>query len=135
MIDAQTAVHQAFFDALNNAIAVTTVADVWQNPPQEQQPVPKPLVVLGLVSLQGPEDKDGGMDSATIEIFTEVRQPDARALYALNKVVRNALEGQPITAAGADLSPPVFLAAEPVRLADGLTYQDKLTFSTFVQAP
>ena len=133
MIDSQTAVQSAVFTALNSAASVTALADVWQNPPEDTQPGDKGLVILGLVSLQAGDLKSGDLDSATISIFTQVRKPDATVLYALNSAVRNALEGQTITAAGALIGSPVFLSADPKLMQDGQTYEDELRFEMFVQ--
>lgn len=134
MIDSQSAVQLAFFSALNASTAVTALADVWQNPPENTQPVAKGLVIIGLVSLDANLDFGGSVDKATISIFAQMRQPDARSLYALNTAVRNALHGQPVTAAGAKLSNPVFISAAPTAMEDGQTYEDELQFEVFVQS-
>jgi hypothetical protein len=134
MIDAQSAVQLAVFSALNAAGAVTDLAEVWQNPPEDTQPGDKGLVIIGLVSLVASDDKDGGFDRASVAIYTQIRKPDARVLYALNSAVRNALEGQLITAPGAEIGRPMFISADPKILEDGLTYEDQLTFEMYVQA-
>jgi hypothetical protein len=46
---------------------------------------------------------------------------------------RNALEGQAVTAPGADLGRPMFVSADPELMDDGETYWDKLFFDVFVQ--
>jgi hypothetical protein len=132
MIDAQSAVQEAVFTALNGAESVTDLADVWQNPPEDTQPGDKGLVILGLVSLTT-EIKGSTLDLATISVFTQVRKPDATVLYALNAAVRNALEGQVITASGATLGAPTFLSSNPALMADGKTYEDELKFEMLVQ--
>lgn len=134
MFDAQTAVSSACFAALDGSTDVTTLADVWQNPPEDTQPTVKGLVVVGLVSLDASDVKGGGFEKATIEIRTYVRQPDATRLYAVNAAVRGAIEDQALTATGADIGRPVFLGAEPGLLDDGKTYYDQLKFEMFVQA-
>jgi hypothetical protein len=133
MIDSQSAVQLAVFSALNVDASVIALADVWQNPPENTQPGEKGLVIIGLVVLDADQDMDGTIDRATISVFTQVRKTDARELYALNSAVRNALDGQPITASGAIISAPAFLSAEPKMMADGQTYEDELRFEMFVQ--
>lgn len=134
MIDMQSAVQAAIFGALEGSTEVTGLGDVWQNAPEDTQPITKGLVIIGLVSLDASETKDGGFEKATVPVFTYMRQPDATQLYALNTAVRNAIEGQPITATGADIGKPVFLGASPELMEDGETYFDKLMFEMFVQA-
>jgi hypothetical protein len=133
MIDFQTAVSSAVFTALNSAAAVTALADVWQNAPEDTQPIGTGLAIVGLVALDADETKDGGFEKATIPVFTYMRQSDATKLYALNAAVRGALEGQIITAAGAAIGKPVFLDADPELMEDGETYFDKLRFEMWVQ--
>jgi hypothetical protein len=134
MIDSQSAVQLAVFSALNADASVIALADVWQNPPENTQPGEKGLVIIGLVVLDADQDMDGTIDRATISVFTQIRKTDARELYALNSAVRNALDGQPITASGAIISKPSFLSAEPKMMADGQTYEDELRFEMFVQS-
>jgi hypothetical protein len=133
MIDAQSAVQLAVYSKLNTTSAVTAVADVWQNPPENSQPKPKGLVIIGLVSLDADQDKSLGIDRAIISVFTQLRTTDARNLYALNAAVRNALDGQAVTASGATISHPQFLSADPHLMEDGQTYEDELKFEMFVQ--
>lgn len=133
MIDFQAAVQQAVFAALNGSAAVTALADVWQNAPEDADLVGKGLVIVGLVAIDAPLDKDLGFEKATVPVFTYMRRPDATELYALNSAVRNALENQPVSAAGAEVSAPAFLGADPDLMEDGETYFDKLLFEMFVQ--
>jgi hypothetical protein len=133
MIDMQSAVQSAFFDALFASTGVTDLADVWQNAPEDADLVAKGLVIIGLVQLDASDTKDGGLQRATVPIFTYVRKPNATQLYALNTAVRNALEGQAVTAPGADLGRPMFVSADPELMDDGETYWDKLFFDVFVQ--
>lgn len=134
MIDSRTAAQTAFFAALDGSTAVTDLADVWQNPPEDTQPGAKGLVITGLASVENIAGKDGGLDEVTLDILTIVRKPDVTELYALSSAVRNALEAQTVTAAGALLSDPEFLSADPDQLEDGETYIDTLRFRTIVQA-
>src|SRR4051812_15292372 len=110
MIDLQTAVQEAVFTALEGSSGVIALGDVWQNAPEDADLVAKGLVIIGLVALTAPEAKDGGFEKATVPVFTYMRRPDATELYALNSAVRSAIEGQVITAAGAELGRPVFLS-------------------------
>ena len=130
MIDSASAVQQASFATLNGATAVTDLAEVWQSPPEDSQP---PLVLIGDVSLEPIGGKDGGLDRATFEIVTLVRQPDQTALFALQMAVRNALDDQAITATGALISNPSFLSADVELLEDGETYMGTQRFETIVQ--
>lgn len=131
MIDSQSLASTVVYTKLNTTAAVTALADVWQNAPEDTQPGTKGLVIIGLVAVQNSEDKAGGLDQATVEIYTYVRQPDARKLYALNSAVRNALEFQTIDANVRDV---VFLSASPSMMEDGETYYDSLRFQMWVQA-
>lgn len=133
MIDSQSAVQLAIFDALNSASSVTDLADVWQNPPENTQPATKGLVIIGLVSLDADLNMGGTIDKATISVFTQSRKPDAQVLYALSSAVRNALDGQPVSATGAIISNPQFLSTDPKLMGDGQTYEDELQFEMFVQ--
>jgi hypothetical protein len=133
MIDSQSAVQVGAFGALEASAGVTDLADVWQNPPEDTQPGNKGLVIIGLVALTNEGGKDSDLDRAVFSVFTQIRKPDAQALYALNLAVRNALEGHALTAAGAAIEEPVFLSADPHLMEDGLTYEDELKFETFVQ--
>lgn len=133
MIDSQSAVQDGAFAALNADAGVTDLADVWQNPPEDTQPGDKGLVIIGLVSLQNEGGKDSDLDRAVFSVFTQVRKPDARILYAINLAVRGALEGQELIVAGVTMDQPVFLSADPHLLEDGVTYEDQLKFETYVQ--
>jgi hypothetical protein len=130
MIDSASAVQQASFAALNGTTAVTDLAEVWQAPPEDSQP---PLVLIGDVSLEPIGGKDGGLDRATFEIVTLIREPDQTALFALQMAVRNAIDGQAITASGALISLPTFLSADVEMLEDGETYMGTQRFETIVQ--
>lgn len=133
MIDSRTAAQVALFTALNAASAVTDIADVWQNPPENTEPGTKGLVITGLASAENIGGKDGGLDEVTIDILTLVRDPDVTSLYALSSAVRNAIEAQAVVAPGAEVSPPEFVSADPDQLEDGVTLIDTLRFRTIVQ--
>jgi hypothetical protein len=99
MIDFQSAVQQAMFTrstAPPQSQPRRRVAERARG--RRARPEAKGLVIIGLVALDAPEDKDGGFEKATVPVFTYMRKPDATELYALNSAVRNALEGQPISA-------------------------------------
>lgn len=129
MIDAATAVQLAFYTALN-VPAVTDLAPVWQNPPEGTNP---PVVVIGNVSLEPIGGKDGGLDRATVDVLTFIRQPDQTVLFALQAAVRDQLDGQPVSASGALLSDPVMNSSEIDMMDDGETYMGTQRFETFVQ--
>jgi hypothetical protein len=134
MIDSRTAAHEAFYAALSAATAVTDIADVWGHAQEDTEPTAeKGLVLIGLASASDLAGKDGGLDDVTIEVLTSVRKPDQTELYALSAAVRAALEHQPMTADGADVSPPEFLSADADLMDDGETYFDTLRFRTVVQ--
>lgn len=135
MIDSRTAAQAAFFAVLNANAAVTDGAGVWAPPPEGTEPTStSDLVVVGLASCVNAGGKDGGFDEVEIEVRVFVRKPDPTELYSRSTAARNALEGQTITAAGALLSKPEFVAAEADQLDDGETFFDILRFRTFVQA-
>ena len=134
MIDSRTAAHKAIYAALNAATPVTDLADVWGHPEEGTEPTPdKALVIIGPASAENIAGKDGDLDDVTIAVFVEVRKPDITELYALSSAIRTALEGQAISATGAELSRPEFLGADPDLLEDGETYIDALRFRTIVQ--
>lgn len=129
MIDAATAVQMAFYTALN-VPAVTDLAPVWQNPPEGTNP---PVVVIGNVSLEPIGGKDGGLDRATVDVLTFIRQPDQTVLFELQAAVRDQLDGQPVSTSGALLSDPVMNSSEIDMMDDGETYMGTQKFETFVQ--
>lgn len=134
MIDSRTAAQVAFFSALNAAAAVTTGAAVWAPPPEGTEPTKNSdVVIVGLASVTNAGGKDGGFDEVEIEVRVFVRKPDPTDLYSRSTKVRNALESQQLSAAGALLSPPEFLSGEADQLDDGETFFDVLRFRTFVQ--
>jgi hypothetical protein len=129
MIDAATAVATALYTALN-VTAVTNLAAVWQNPPEGTDP---PVVVIGNIDLEPIGGKDGGLDKATADILTFIRQPDQTILFALQTAVRTQLDGQTITATGAALSQPLQTSSEVALMEDGETYMGTQRFEIFVQ--
>jgi hypothetical protein len=129
MIDAATAVQEALYAALNVS-AVTALAPVWQNPPEGTDP---PVVVIGYISLEPIGGKDGGLDKATVDVLTFVREPDQTNLFALQSAVRDQLDGQSIASTGALLSRPVQTTSEVELMDDGETYLGTQRFETFVQ--
>jgi hypothetical protein len=129
MIDAATAVATALYTALN-VTAVTNLAPVWQNPPEGTDP---PVVVIGNIDLEPIGGKDGGLDKATADILTFIRQPDQTSLFALQTAVRTQLDGQTITATGAALSQPLQTSSEVALMEDGETYMGTQRFEIFVQ--
>lgn len=134
MIDSRAAAHKAVYTALAASTAVTNLADVWGHAEEGTEPTEnKGLVLIGLAAASNLAAKDGGLDEVTIEILPSVRKPDVTVLYTLSAAVRNALEGQPMTATGALVSPPEFVSAEPDLMDDGETYFDALRFRMIVQ--
>lgn len=136
MIDTASAVQKAIFAKLNGSAAVTNVAPVFQHVPEKDDSgddVDLPLVIIGNVSLEPIGGKDGGLDRATFEVITFVREPDQTALFALQSAVRNALEDQPVTADGALISNPVFQASDAELMEDGETYQGTQRFEVIAQ--
>lgn len=129
MLDAAAAAQEAFYGGLNVA-AVTGLATVFQHPPEDTQP---PVVLIGSISLEPMGGKDGGLDRATVDIVTFVREPDQAMLFALQAAVRDMLDGQPVHAFAALLSDPVLLSAEVQLLEDGETYMGTQRFETIVQ--
>lgn len=134
MIDSRAAVHKAVYAALSAAGAIAAVADVWGHPEEGTEPTEdKGLVLIGLASASNEAAKDGDLDEVTLDILTYIRKPDQTELYALSSLVRNVLEGQAVTAAGALISAPEFVSAEADLMDDGETYFDSLRFRMFVQ--
>lgn len=134
MIDTRTAAHTAVYKALAAATAVTDLADVWGHAEEGTEPTDtKGMVLVGLASAGAFGGKDDGLDEVIIEVYCYVRKPDVTALYAVSAAVRDALDGRPMTATGAIVSPPEFQSAEPDLMEDGETYADTLRFRTIVQ--
>jgi hypothetical protein len=128
-IDAAVAVQEAFYLALS-VPAVTEIAPVMQHVPEGTKP---PLVRVGNIELAPEGGKGDGLDRATVQVLTYVREPSRAALYALMKEVRFALDGVEIASPGAELSPPVFEGQSDDLLEDGQTYEGTQVFSCFVQ--
>lgn len=134
MIDSRTAAHKALYAALSTAAALIAEADVWGHPEEGTEPTPgKSLVLIGPANCENIGGKDGDLDEVTIAVFAEVRKPDITELYALSSIIRSIIEGQPLAADGALISPPEFLGADPELMDDGETYFDTLRFRTIVQ--
>jgi hypothetical protein len=129
MIDAAQAVQDAVFAALN-VPTVTNIAPVRQHVPEGSKP---PMVVIGAVSLSPEGGKSGGLDSATVEVLSYVREPRRDALYELMNAVRTALDDVDLIAEGADLTPALFESQGDDLLEDGQTYEGTQVFSLFVQ--
>lgn len=134
MIDSRTAAHKAFYAALTASVALTGVADVWGHPEEGTEPTQgKDLVLIGPATAANMGGKDGDLDDVEIMVFVEVRKPDITELYARSALVRSLLERQAVVAAGALLSAPEFVGADPELMEDGETYFDTLRFRTIVQ--
>ena len=135
MIDSRTAAHSAIYTALAAATSVTTLADIWGHAEEDTQPSDtKGLVLIGLASLTNAAGKDGDLDDVLIEVLCYDRHPDPTDLYALSSAVRNAIEGQPMTAAGAIIEKPEFVSADSGLMDDGETYFDTLQFRMLIQS-
>lgn len=130
MSDLNYAVQKAVYDKLNVA-AVTNIAPVYQHVPDDAQP---PFVIIGEIIAEPAGGKGGGLDQVTIEIVSLRREPRRAALYELMAAVRDQLEGEQITAAGAVLSPPVFEVSDDDLLDDGVTYAGTQRFSLYAQS-
>lgn len=131
MIDSTAAAQAAFYAALNGASAVTALAEVWGDaPPEDTQP---PLVIVDEIGIEPIGGKDGGLDRAEVKVVALVRTSRAD-LSALQSAIRNALEDQTITAAGASLSKPVVVSTDGGMQEDGVTYIGEQKFQTIVQA-
>jgi hypothetical protein len=129
MSDLLTATQTAVYNALNVS-SVTDLAPVTQHVIEDTEP---PLVIIGDVSFEPIGGKSGGLDRATVEIVTLYRGPKRTELFAIQTAVRNALDGQGITASGALLSDPVFVSSDVEELEDGVTYMGTQRFETIVQ--
>lgn len=134
MIDSRSAAHKAVYAKLNATAAVVAAADVWGHPEEGTEPTAsKSLVLIGPASCSNLGGKDGDLDEVTISIFAEVRKPDITELYALSSLIREALERQPVAAAGALVSAPEFVSADPELMEDGETFFDTIRFRMIVQ--
>lgn len=135
MIDSRTAAHEAVAAALSASAPVTALADIWAHAEEDTQPSEtRDLVLIGFASATNAAGKDGGLDDVTIEVLCYVRKPDPTDLYILSSAVRTAIEGQPMTIAGAVIEKPEFISADPTLMDDGETYFDTLTFRMLVQS-
>ncbi|HEY0116287.1 MAG TPA: DUF3168 domain-containing protein [Allosphingosinicella sp.] len=128
-IDVALAVQDGVFGALN-VEGVTDLAQVTQHVLEETD---LPLVVIGRIELTPEGGKGGGLDRASVEVLTYVREPRRAALYELQHAVRTALEGAQLVADGAELSPPELVSRDDGLLEDGQTYEGTQIFALYVQ--
>ena len=129
-IDAARAVQRAFLDALS-VPGVTAQAPVLQHVRENTHP---PFVRVGAIELTPEGGKDGGLDRATVEVLSDIREPKRAALYAIMAAVRSAVEGAALTADGFAMTPPVFEGQSDDLLEDGQTYEGTQIFSLWVQS-
>ena len=135
MPDFKGAAQAAFFQALDGAAEVTDLSDVYQHVPQETEPTPdKGLTIIGDLSAVNIAGKDGEIDRVTVEVITEVRQPDQTALTQLQAAVRGTLDRAALpTQSGFEISPPVLESEDAALAEDGQTYLGTQRFSVLVQ--
>jgi hypothetical protein len=129
MTDLLTATQTAFYTALNVS-TLTELSPVTQHVIENTEP---PLTIIGGVSFEPIGGKDGGLDRATVEIITLYRGTQRTELFAIQSAVRTLLDGQTITAAGAEFSRPVYVSSEVEELEDGVTYLGTQRFEVIVQ--
>ena len=127
-IDLSRAVQQASYDALSAGV---TLAPVYQHVPDDKR---APYVVIEGSTVTYLGGKDGGLERHDLSIMTVSREPGRLPVLALQAEVREALNGVPMTAAGADLSAPEIQSAADQLLDDGLTYVGSQRFTIFAQA-
>jgi hypothetical protein len=138
MFDGASAVQAAAYTALNVAALAGSAATVWAHLPEVEEGADplageQSIVLVHDIALTPMGGKDGGLDQASLEIVTFIRQPDRSALSALQARVRDLLENGPFVAAGAILSQPVQVSAEGTLWEDGATYQGTQRFELFAQ--
>jgi hypothetical protein len=129
LTDLLQATQDGVFAALN-VPAVTALAPVFQHVPENTQP---PFIVVGDIDAEPFGSKDGDLEQQTIEIEYVARGKGRRELLAMMNAGREALEGQPISANGADLSRPRWLNSSALGAEDGVTYAGVQQYEVIAQ--
>jgi hypothetical protein len=128
MTDLALAVQEGVYGALTAGV---TLGQVFQHVPEN---TPPPVVIIGEDDVDPTIGGKGErFERHELTILTVVQGPGKRPLRLLQEQVRAALDNRPITAAGANLSDPVFLSVTDQLLADGLTYYGEQRFLIFAE--
>ena len=128
-MDLKLAAQKGIFAALN-VPALNALAKVFQHVPDEREP---PMTILGDMTATPIGGKGGGFDRIEFEVLTVVRRPGREFLRPPMALARELLEGKPLVAEGAVISPPEFLSDDDEILEDGITYLGTQRFQVFVQ--
>ena len=130
MIDLISATASAVFAALQDAID-PAMATVTQHVLEDQAP---PLIVIGAIDSENQAGKGEQLERITIEIQSIFRGEGRSKLLAMMAAVRDALDGQRITASGVSFDTPRYLSASASDVApDGVTYAGITQFEIFAE--
>jgi hypothetical protein len=128
MIDLMSATQAAVFGALDDRV---TLAPVHDHVKQDTDP---PFVKIGTIETISEGGKDEQAETLQVEVHTIYRGADRSALLAIMHEVREALEGQTITAPDASFWTPTFIGAVASEAGpDGVTYAGISTFEVFAE--
>lgn len=128
MVDLTDSVQIAVYTALTTGV---TLAPVYSVVPEGTQP---PYVVIGDDTVDPTLGaKDGVFEQHDIRIVTVFGGASKRALSAAMQQVRQALADRPMTATGANLSPPIVLSSGDRVDAQSGVFVGEQTFRIFAQ--
>lgn len=129
MVDLLQATQDALFAAMN-VPAVTSLAPVFTNVPQNQKP---PFILIGAIDAEDIGPKDRGLEQHSAEIEFQYRGPSKRPLFAMMHAARGAIEAAELAADGAELGEARWLASATDREDDGVTYHGIHRFELLAQ--
>lgn len=129
MIDSKLAAQVGIFTALNVA-ELNSLARVFQHVPDDREP---PLTIVGEMTARPIGGKGSQFDEIEFEVLTAFRANGREFMRPAMAKARELLEGQPLSAPGAAISPPEFLSDDDELLEDGVTYLGTQRFKLTVQ--
>lgn len=129
MTDLLQASHDGLF-ALANVAGVTTLAPVFTNVPEGQQP---PFVEIGAIDAEEIGGKSGGLEKHGIEIEFRTRGSSKRPLMALMHAARSAIDRQRPYVEGAEFGEIRWIASATDREDDGVTHHGVQRYEVIVQ--
>ena len=131
MTDLAGAVQLAIFDALSAVNGLPPV--VSEAPIDDQDQVEYPFVLLGDDTISQIGSKTSRLERHEVAIHVAMQSTTKLNVRAVQEMVRAALDGQPLTAAGAALSKSEALSQTTSLLEDGATYLGSQLFVILAQ--
>ena len=112
---------QATRDAVYDALGAAITPDVALVRQSVDENTPLPVIMIGDMDGERYGGKRERLDKLTLDVQVTYRGPDRTGLLAIMAKVRNALDDQDISAAGAAFSSPTWLTGSTAVMADGVT--------------